>query len=408
MQLIKSKYSEYLIWIFPILAYQFFQFNKIDKNISIVFSVFFILFIILFCYKQILSNYRNQLITKYKHLFIWILLASLICPLIFWGQNILLSFRISIEIYRYVFFFLLIKASISEKKLVKIIDFYVIFILVLKISYISFNLYGYFGYNEGISPDESRGLLRPKIEGIEFAILSLFLHINNFFKNKKILDIFFILLAVISIFLELTRQIIFFTTITSLLFILKNSKYKFILITVIGVSIYFIPNILIKSKLPIINDMIELSQTQIESNKNGNKDIRLIETQYFLFYFNETIPQIIIGNGQPHGYSEYGKKIIRLSENEELYTNDIGYIQLFIGFGLVGLALFFSLYYSIFKYKVNENYIWIKYYLLNLTLLNIASQAIFLSGISFSIIIYLMIMNKSANKTIKRKLVNDI
>lgn len=154
--------------------------------------------------------------------------------------------------------------------------------------------------------------------------------------------------------------------------------------------------------------MIELSQTQIESNKNGNKDIRLIETQYFLFYFNETIPQIIIGNGQPHGYSEYGKKIIRLSENEELYTNDIGYIQLFIGFGLVGLALFFSLYYSIFKYKVNENYIWIKYYLLNLTLLNIASQAIFLSGISFSIIIYLMIMNKSANKTIKRKLVNDI
>lgn len=395
MQISIKKINLFLIWIFPLISYQFFQFNMIEKNIVIVFSVLFYTLIILYCLKYILSSYKETLITKYKYLFLWILVGGLLCPLLFWGQNIFLSFRISIEIYRYIFFFLLIKAAISEKQLLKVIDFYFILYFALEIAYISFNLYGYFGYNEGIIPDETRGLLRPRIQGLEFGILSFFLHLNNYLQNKKFKDLLFVILAITSIFLSLTRQVIFFSTIVGLLFVLRSSKYKIIITIAIGLFMFFVPNLLMNSKLPIIKDMIVLSQSQIESNNNGNKDIRLVEAEYFLFNFNESVPQIIFGNGQPHGYSNYGKKIIKLSENEDLYTNDIGYVQLFIGFGIIGIFLFFLFFYKLFKYKVNSNYIWCKYFILNLLLLNIASQSLFLSGMSISIVTYLMIISRS-------------
>lgn len=402
MQQTKSKYIEYLIWIFPLISYQFFQFTGFSKEIVVFTCVLFYALIIGYISDYLFFKiFKNSQIRIYQYFIYWIFFCTLLSPFFIWRQSLFLNFRISIDIYRYVFFFLLLKLSVSEEKLIKLIDFYLILNLILKFLFLKFSLVGVFGFEGDFgSSGDLRGILRPSFEGLEFAVLSFFLHISQYKNTKNKRDLVFILLAFVAILLDLARQYIFFSTILGTILFIKSSKYKFVYVAIISILIYFLPTFLMKTKLPIIKDLVELSQNQLESNNNGEKDIRLVETEYFLKDFNQSIVPVFIGNGLPHANSEYGKKIVNLSVNEFLYSNDVGYVHIFLYSGIIGLIIILIFYSKFLRIPIPNKYLWAKFYLFYIIFTNIASQTMSSSGITVSIAIYFIILN---NKNIIKK-----
>lgn len=399
MQISSQNFKIFLLWIFPIISYQFFQFTGFNKEIVVFTSVFFYAFIILYtCDYVFLKFYKNNLIKTYQYFIFWIFFCTLLSPLLIWGQNIFLNFRISIDIYRYIYLFLLLKTAISERKLVTLIDTYFIINLLLKILFLKFSLVGVFGFEGDFGDSDLRGILRPRFEGTEFATIAFFMHISIYKISKNWKDLFFIFFALAAIFLDLSRQYIFFSVVLGVILFVKTSKYKIIYISLLALFLYFLPNLLTNTKIPVIKDLLELSQNQIDSNNNNEKDIRLVETEYFLKDFNNSLTQVIIGNGLPHAYSEYGKKTINLSSNYELYTNDVGYVHIYIYSGLIGVFLFFLLYFKLIRTPIQKKYIWAKFYIFYIILSNMASQTMSMSGITLSIAIYfIFILNKTNN-----------
>jgi len=382
----------YLFWLFPLFSYQFFKYTGFEKEIVLVIIVLFLAFTIFYCRDNLFfSKFKNKTLKSYKYLFLWIFITSLFCPLFFWSQNIFLSFRMSIEIYRYVFFFLLIKIAVSENKLNQFIDFYFVVHLVLKVLYIEFSLTGLFGYTGVLVEDYSRGILRPRIEGLEFAVFAFFMHLGGFMQKRNMKDLLFIFFAFLAILLDLTRQSIFLSALLAVIYVVKSSRHKFFFTIIAGVILYILPDLILKTELPIIKDLVAVSQTQFKSYENSEKDIRFLETEYFLKQFNETIPQMIFGNGLPHSYSEYGRKIVSLSKNKSLYANDVGYVNIFIFSGIIGLFLFLLLFYNLLMYPVLDKYLWCKFYLLYILLTNIASQTMSISGITIGLAAYFII-----------------
>ncbi|AWK07247.1 hypothetical protein HYN56_24665 [Flavobacterium crocinum] len=390
----RNTIGNYLFWLFPLIGYQFFQYTGFEKEIGLVVVILFLIFSILYCKEELFfAEFKNKTLKKYKNLTIWIFICTLFCPLLFWGQNIFLNFRISVELYRYIFLFLLLKIAISEKKIVKFIDFYFIIHLLLKIAYIKFSLVGYFGFSN-IIEDDNRGFIRPRIEGVEFAVLAFFMHLNGFVIKKKWKDLIFIVLAYLAILLTLTRQYIFYSAILGVIFVFKSSRYKFILILITGVFLYILPDLILKTQLPVVKDLVAISQDQYENNNDSEKDIRLVAAEYFVKDFNETVTPMIFGNGLPHAYSEYGKKMIYQSENKALYSNDVGYVHIFLYSGIMGLLLFLLVFYKLLKYPVFDNYLWCKFYLVYILFTNIASQTMSICGISISVVAYLILFHK--------------
>ena len=405
MKISFNKINIFLIWIFPLVAYQFFQYTGFNKNAVIFSSVLFIAVIIFYVSDYIfLKTYKNKVLKIYQLFIYWLFFCTLISPILIWSQGIFLNFRISIEIYRYIYIFLLLKTAITEKKLVTLIDTYLIINLILKFIFIKYSLVGVFGFEGDFGDNDVRGILRPRFEGSEFAALAFFLHIGKYKNKNNRIDLIFILLAFIAILLDLARQYIFFSAILGVIMFIKSSRYKIAYITIIGIMLYFLPDFLMKTQLPIIKDLVELSQDQFESNKNDEKDIRIVETEYFLKDFNHSLSQVIIGNGLPHANSSYGKKIVKLSENDNLYSNDVGYVHIFLYSGIIGLFMYVLVYFNLLRESVQEKYLWTKFFLVYIILTNIASQTMSISGITISIAIYFII---AFGRTKKKQITNE-
>jgi len=393
--------DKFVIWLFPLIAFQFYQFNQFDKNVVILSAVSLIGLSLFYSRKEIFGvYYENKTLRVFQFFFIWIILCSLICPYLFWGQNIFLNFRISIEFLRYVFFFLLLKHKFNEEKLIQLVDVFFVLFFVLKIVGLIYAPKVIFGFGDNIEINNNRGIYRVDIEGGEFAVLAFFMHLNFYFKKRQKKDFLFLVLAYACILLSMVRQLMFLTSIIGVLFIVSQIRYKMIALLILSLFFWGI-NLLLDSDLPVVKDIVLETKTQIDDNNKGDIYIRILEAKYFLFDFNKSIPQIIFGNGSPHAYSDYGKKIIKLGEKESYFANDIGYILIYITYGIVGVFLFLYLFYKLLKIPSNNSLSWCKLYLIYLLFANIASQAIMTSGITVSIVAYILIKNNSFNSLLK-------
>lgn len=376
------------------VSYQFFQFNALNKDVVLTIAVLYIAFTIIYCNKKIfITKYKNKTLKSYRCLFIWILISSLICPYIFWQQNILLNFRISIEVLTYTYLFLLLKSNINEKSLIKLINFYFILHITLKIIGIIYAPRIIFGFSTDSELDNSRGLVRIYVSGGGFAILSFFMNLNYYKDSRSMKYLIMALLAYTAIILSVTRQTIIISTLLGIIYFMGSQRQKLIRISVILLIFYALANFIMDTDLPIVKNLVEMSQQQIENNNSGEEDIRIQETRFFLFDFNKSIPQTIFGNGLPHAYSNYGKEIMKLSAQNSLYANDVGYVFIYLSFGIIGIILFAWLFYNMIRLPTNGQLTWCKLYLWYLLLSNIASQAIYNSGITISIAAYYLIIN---------------
>ena len=101
---------------------------------------------------------------------------------------------------------------------------------------------------------------------------------------------------------------------------------------------------------------IQMSNEQLENNKD-EEDIRVQMAIYYMTEFNKgNILKSITGNGIPSGDSTYGKKRDYLMDTKLFFVEDVGFVQIFVWFGLIGLFMYAKLLVKAIKIPRKQNY----------------------------------------------------
>lgn len=378
--------------IITLIAYSFFQYHPLSEKGVVKFSNMLLVLILLgYSLSQIVKT-RDSVSVRLKLLLVSIII-SMFCSWIFWGQNILLSYRSSYFLLYYVLFFYLSKRKPSEI----LIEKYIIFIGVV---YSLLWLYGIscwpnqvFGTQaEDSFEDLSRGFMRVYFIGITNLVLAFFLCVVKYTKTTNVRYLFGIIYFFTIIVFQLTRQVIFFSFLIGAIyyFYYHRKKMVYVAIFCLCLSVYLIP--LVMEGDNVISSMVEFSEKQQESHESGKTDIRIIEYEFFFTSFSKNIITSIFGNGLPHTEGPYGKALDRTG----YFPSDVGYAQIYMVLGVVGLIIFMSLLYKVIKSKVSSEYAYAKLFVIYAIFGNIASGILLeLSGIfCLCISLYVIVLNK--------------
>ena len=382
--------------IITIIAYSFFQYHPLSEKGVVKFSNMLLVLIVFACSFSQFTTRKDSISVSIKYLLVSII-VSMFSSWIFWGQDLLLSYRGSYYLLYYVLFFYLLK----RKPSIQLLEKYIVFIGFL---YSVLWLYGIscwpdqvFGsQSEESFEDQSRGFVRLYFVGIVNLVFAFFLCVVKYNRTTKVGYLLGIIYFFIFIVFQLTRQVILFSFIIGAIyyFYYNRKKLLYIAIFLFCLSIYTIPTVMEDDN--VISSMIELSENQQESNESGKTDIRIIEYEFFFTSFSKNIVTSIIGNGLPHTEGPYGKALYRTG----YYMSDVGYAQIYVVLGVVGLIIFMFLLYKAIRIKISSEYVYTKLFVIFTIFGNIASGVLLeLSGIfCLCISLYIITTNKNTVK----------
>lgn len=241
---------------------------------------------------------------------------------------------------------------------------------------------------------EERGVLRLFMQGADFIVLMIFFVLIRYRNNKRYylwLIPFFIMLV-----LRGTRTPLMVVSLICLLYFLKSLKSKFISVAILVVaflSFNIVNEALLNSDSdnPIVK-YVQLTNAQMESNQDKDEeDIRVRMATYMLTELNEdNVVCSLIGNGIP-GMGQYNAKLTYLENNNSYWVVDVGFIVIFVYFGIMGLIIYTGLLVIIIKTKVDPKYMFAKFYIYYLYLiLPTNCSLITLSSFMVAIALYLV------------------
>ncbi|WP_147399963.1 hypothetical protein [Phocaeicola plebeius] len=359
-----------------------------------------LLFYIIFLYALFVAikrkSYHNTTIyPKYPYLLILsgFITATFNAQLIH-EQNILTSFiAILPYFFSYLSFYILFKFDIPKDKIRKIIfTFCFISMAIYIVNYLTLpnKLFG--GEIEEI--DTSRGLARIGVFSIELIVFMLFYSIAQWNSSKKKKYLYLIGLSIIFIFLSLTRQIIFLSLLFGLiLYINKQSIYKKVIIAIMSLFIY----LFILPQIPIYNNLVELSENQVEENKYGEENIRITAWKFYTYEYQENYLTAIFGNGVPSmGNSKWGNEFQKTIYFEYggngCFTSDVGWAGFYWNYGLFATIGLISLLLKAIFYKKRYNEEYLTYWCVFIFLTSFASGPIIIGKqiISIMTVLYLI------------------
>ncbi|WP_434662558.1 hypothetical protein ACMYSL_10105 [Klebsiella sp. MISC125] len=382
-----------LIFIFPICLYQMFNIVLFDKQV-----VKFLYFLILTCtilfilpsFLRIRKKSKYEVPLRLLFICIW---GSFFCALLFWGQDIILSYRAGATYLGIVYFFLLMKERPNKATLEKLIWFFCGLFIVLW-------LYGMhkapeivYAIDAETTMDNSRGIFRLALPGRGFLILGFFVAVSKYVETKK--NGWFLLLSVLFMFVvfQVTRQIIVFSFMIAALYILRKSKMAWVLLIIASLFLLFSGSLINVSDNSVIGKMINLSAEQATSQSTGDKNIRLLEYEYFFSNYSKNMITDIFGNGIPHFSSSYGLKEINIRERFAYFMSDVGYAEIFVRFGILGLSLYLLVFVRVALQPVDDDYMYAKLFIVYLALANVTASWVFQDVIPLCICLYLLEKN---------------
>lgn len=315
-------------------------------------------------------SYRNT-INKNIAFLISIMLASIFSANIFENQSLSLCIMTTFPyIFTLFYFYILQKGEVSKiiiERLIKI--FGTIFIVVFLLDKIlPVTLFGVMKF------DYERGELRIVVPGIQWLILFLLYNIQQYKNTNKKKFLLITLLCFAIIILSLTRQRILISAIMGLWLFFHNSKLKNKII--IG-SLIIITSLIIFPKIPALNNMMNLTISQLEKNKYEDRYIRFQAWDFYTKDYDRNIIQNFIGCGVPSvGNSTYGNKIDKLSRSYNYYVHDVGWAGFYFFFGLLGTISLIYIMAKSFITKCSDKNIYMKFYIMAVAFLGFASGSI--------------------------------
>lgn len=339
-----------LVW-YHCFAYVGFQVYGNSFNIL---SYFLSIFLFLLSFREI-SFKRHKIPT----LIFLSTIISMFASMILWEQNVMDVFKAFINYYLVLVFFFLYAKKAAPEKVEKAL-------VILAIVYVACWIYQVisvptliFGVDRDadITNTDARGFYRFWIPTKEnMPILALFFY-ELYRRTKKQIYLILVPIFFFIVVLHVGRQMMFWSFISLVLFILYTNKKKWKKIVISSVIIYFLFNLMVEN-IPTLNLLFEQTETQMDSVSD---DIR---TKAIDFYWKESIKNpigFLFGNGVGRtgelGY--FTKK----AEMNGFYESDIGYFSLLFDFGLLGLLSYVLLFIQILRMKVEDKYFYLKCYL---------------------------------------------
>lgn len=245
-----------------------------------------------------------------------------------------------------------------------------------------------------------RGLIRFTLPCKMLIPLFIFIEVQNLglkaYNKAKILFLFILL------FLIGNRFPLVVSLLVIIYMIILSDHIKFMMKVKAGLII--IGLIFLFSIIPITrNIMLAQIQTTLNEKDAGDENnIRVLSATYFFTEFNhDKLTPIIIGNGIPsNGNDKYSKRIKSLNEEQIFWEGDVGYCEIYIYFGIVGLFALFFWCYGIYNIKIEIKYKYIKYYILFLMISMLCGGYWFENIYIINIITYILV---KSNENLKYK-----
>ena len=302
-------------------------------------------------------------------------LLSIFLAQISWKQD-LTYFTSTIPYLLWIVFFYLLHIRFPIAKLEKITFFYGwVYILLFMYQYTHSHVV-YFGFKEEFAED--RGVIRILFPGAGVFLLAYYIALNKVMDKTKYRWIFalFILCGIAVTVLQVTKQSIAILLLITLFHLLRTvSVGKKVLVMILaGAAIYGTLN----SNNPISRGIIE---SQRDNVQQGNQNIRILASEYFVNDFSPNLLSRIFGNGYPNLKSNYGKFITILEDNYGYFLTDVGVVGMYVMFGILPIIAYVIIFYKGLRMQVPPEYQYLKYYLFNLLATCLTSDSIF--SISF-------------------------
>lgn len=357
---------------------------------SLVYYIYYSIFIITTII--VMVSYKSSHYNAFSRPVLLILIAEIIAALnatYSWNQNLFDSLTAILPFMSYILFFLLIVWEFSGKEIEKLIVFLGgTFIIVYLISFLIFPtiLFG--------SMDEfgnTRGFQRIRTEGIGFLFLLGFFSLSQYILKRKFLWLIIYSLSMICIIMSLTRTYIVFSFLFSAIFILKNSSLLTKIMAVLIVAFCFY----IVTKMNFYKLLVAETDSQVSYVKD---DIRVKSAKYYLTDFSPNLFSKIFGNGQKNTNknTRYANFVDYLEEACQFYTADLGYIGLYIKFGILAILSYFILVYKTLKTSVSTHNLYCKYFLIFIFTISLIIDAPFNSSFIPSIMLALYILSSQS------------
>ena len=314
---------------------------------------------VLFCF--IVANNSNISLQRYDYprKSYTVLLLGIIISIFMASAFHMQSFKTSIVatlpfIFSFSFFYALMKLNIQSDKILKI---YAIVCLLSSIVYFT-NLITFPNpvFGGEIDEDLSRGIQRIPVKFLEVFVLLLLYSINSWLIEKKKKWIYYIVILSVMIILSVTRQVILYAGVLSVIFIFKDISYfkKFLLCaSIVIVVVYVLPLI------PIYNEMVELSEMQAAENEDED-NIRIQAWRYYTDENQTNNVTRLFGNGVPSlGNSMWGQMFDSETEDNGCYYADVSWAGFYYLFGIFSTcALLILLIKAMMKKKkANKRYL---------------------------------------------------
>jgi len=401
--------SQFWIFFFPISSYFFYNYVGFNQQILSYIYITSLLITTFIVFPEIFKSQRNKIYSSLIRNIFLLMSFSMLMAYFFWGQSLDLSFKFTSSYLTIIFFFFLLKVKPNLDYIEKLIWlFTILYILIWLYSLMKAPVLT-FGISNENGLDNERGIFRLHIPGRGFVILSFFMAINKFSETKKLKWLFIFILLFVIIVLHVTRQVIAFTFLFGLYYLIRNNKYLFLCLGFIGIISFGIINIKI-TDTSVIGKVISLSGDQIDDAKSGEENIRITEYKYFFFKYSKSFATKIFGNGVPHPKGNLGKMESNLNKNLSIYANDVGYGEIYIRFGLLGLVFYGLIFYRVIRQKIPEKYMFAKLFMLYLILANIAASWLFYDSIVICISLYILesCNNNQKKNILKKKKYNEI
>lgn len=258
------------------------------------------------------------------------------------------------------------------------------------------------GDNVDMAGDESRGFLRFYIPTKEHLAFFVFFFLALYNKTGKFIWLFFAFGAFVLVVLHVMRQAIFWTLVMAVAYYLvankRNLKRNAIFIAIIVLFSYYII-----FDMMVVNELNLQTLESIGSNSNNGADfnnIRFEAINHFLKTYNQDLIHFLWGNGLPRQHSEFSNQLAASARNG-YYISDIGFVGLYVNFGIISVILYVYLLYRIlFRIKAHSDYSYLKYYIGYLVFTYLGGHALTSNLIFFVIATY--ILKSSQTLYIKR------
>lgn len=325
-----------------LFGFQLFGYAGIDTKVQRYPVLFMVPLLIIICWKQILmktSDIYYKLIRVL--LFSWII--SMFMSVAFWNQSLYLSYTTTGYYMFFIIFFFFCKKKVTRTSIEKII-------IIFGWLYVFLWLYAMykapeitFGLTEDTVDNTDRGILRINFVGRLSLVFAYFYYLNKSLINKS--PKFIALASVLFVFivLQVTRQLILWAAVVTVIFIfLKAKKLAIALGILLAVFYTSISNIRFSDE-SVIGSMINISQLQAEGQLYEGEDPRVTEYKYFFSDYSKNIITDVFGNGVPNINTSYGKYKAQ-QEMKGIYLSDVGYPSIYVFLGLIGLFVYVFLF----------------------------------------------------------------